>query len=678
LTHRHSCVPAICFLVFALFALAPSVSAGALPAGWTTKDIGTVGAAGSAAASATVFTLTGAGADVWNAADEFRFAYTTLTGDGEIVARVDSLERVDGWSKAGVMMRETLSAGSKHAFMLVSSGRGLAFQRRTASNAASSDTDGGAGTAPGFVRITRAGNVFTAYRSSDGTTWTRVGSATIAMASTIYVGLAVTSHADRTAATARYSHVAVSAKTSVPAGWETADIGTIGAVGSATADSSVVRVDASGADIWNTADEFRFVYTTLTGNGSVVTRVTSLEQVDAWTKAGVMMRASLAPGAQHAFMLVSAGKGLAFQRRTATDGASIHTAAGSGDAPYFVRLSRDGNEFTAYKSSNGTTWTRVGSSSIAMGQTVYVGIAVTSHHDGSVATAKFADTALTTGSSDPADPGKSDTPPPPETKPEPPSKPAPPSSSKTLRVLHWNTHHGGYGTDGKYDPDRLATWIAKENPDVVSLNEVEKKTGWGNEDQPAKYKALLEAKTGHPWYMVWAQEYGSWDSNGKGNVIYSRYPWTATARYLLSYERTVALGQINVNGRNITFVSTHLDPDSGSRRLTETRELIGWLDNFAESRIVVGDMNAQPTSTEMTLMKQTSTDAWDKAKKGGYAHASSDNTNGYTRHSRIDFVFTSNKASALTLTRVEVIDTRDAKGVMPSDHRPVLAVYSVK
>jgi endonuclease/exonuclease/phosphatase family metal-dependent hydrolase len=252
-----------------------------------------------------------------------------------------------------------------------------------------------------------------------------------------------------------------------------------------------------------------------------------------------------------------------------------------------------------------------------------------------------------------------------------------PVSGTKLRVLHWNTHHGGYGTDGKYDTNRVATWIAKYNPDVVSLNELEKFTSWGNEDQPAKYKSLLEQKTGHTWYMVWAQEYGSWNANGKGNVIYSRFPWKVTKQYLLTHTRTVALGQITVNGRNITFSSTHLDPDSETYRADQAKELAPWETNYAENRIIVGDMNAQPTSTTITYMKNTYVDGWLDAKAKGIAHSASDNPNGYTRNSRIDYVLTSKKAANLKMTRMEVVDARDANGVMPSDHRPVVVDYDV-
>lgn len=250
-------------------------------------------------------------------------------------------------------------------------------------------------------------------------------------------------------------------------------------------------------------------------------------------------------------------------------------------------------------------------------------------------------------------------------------------SGTALKVMHWNLHHG-VGTDGKYDIDRIATWIAKKNPDVVSLNEVEKNTYWGNEDQPARYKAMLESKTGHTWYSVWAQEYGQWSSNGKGNLLLSRYPLTNTARYLLSYTRTLALGQITVNGRNITVATTHLDPDYASHRYTEAQELSAWFKNFSQNRIVVGDMNAQPTSTEMTYLKSAGfRDAWADAKAGGYAYSASDNPYGYTRNSRIDQLYTSTGVSNITPKRVEVVDTRDANGVMPSDHRPLLITYDV-
>ena len=111
-----------------------------------------------------------------------------------------------------------------------------------------------------------------------------------------------------------------------------------------------------------------------------------------------------------------------------------------------------------------------------------------------------------------------------------PESPIPTSAGAVgLRVLEWNTHHG-VGTDGHYNLDRIATWMTRMNPDVVMLNEVEMNTGWGNEDQPARYEALLEAKTGRNWYRMFTQEFGDSSANGKGHLILSVYPIDAVSR----------------------------------------------------------------------------------------------------------------------------------------------------
>jgi regulation of enolase protein 1 (concanavalin A-like superfamily) len=86
---------------------------------------------------------------------------------------------------------------------------------------------------------------------------------------------------------------------------------------------------------------------------------------------------------------VTPGNGLNFQRRTATNGVSDGVAGGAGAAPYWVRLQRVGNTFTSSVSTNGVTWTTIGSATISMGASAQVGLAVTSHADGAIATATF-------------------------------------------------------------------------------------------------------------------------------------------------------------------------------------------------------------------------------------------------------------------------------------------------
>jgi hypothetical protein len=153
------------------------------------------------------------GADIWGTQDEFRFTYLSLAGDGEITARVDSVTATSPWTKAGVMIRETLSANSSYAYTLVSAAYGVDFQyRQSTGGSAAAGTSDQVTRAPYWVRLRRAGNVFSAYVSADGQTWRQHGSSmTISMGTNVYAGLAVTSHFDGALATAAFSNVNVGA-----------------------------------------------------------------------------------------------------------------------------------------------------------------------------------------------------------------------------------------------------------------------------------------------------------------------------------------------------------------------------------------------------------------------------------------------------------------------------------
>ncbi len=253
------------------------------------------------------------------------------------------------------------------------------------------------------------------------------------------------------------------------------------------------------------------------------------------------------------------------------------------------------------------------------------------------------------------------------------------TSSSTLRVLQWNTHHGGYGTDGKYDTNRVASWIVKMKPNVVMLNEIEKYTGWGNQNQPEVYKSLLQSKTGKKWYYVFAQEYGDWSSNGKGNLILSTVPFEFTDRKELVHngDRSVAEAQIEWNGRKITLICTHLDPDSQALRLTQATEVTSWAASEPENRIITGDMNAWPDQSSISQFNKYYYDTWAVAASKGTAIAFSGNA-GETKKGRIDYIFYSRKSSSLSVKSSQVYDTRDSDGDMPSDHRPVLTTFYVR
>jgi hypothetical protein len=468
-----------------------------LPAGWSASDVGATGTTGTSTFSNGVYSVSGAGADVWGSADAFHYAYRTLSGDGSIVARVTSIQNINAWTKAGVMIRNSLSASAAHGFMLVASSatKGVPYQRRPVDGGATVSSSGSQSTAPRWVKLVRSGSLITGYESPDGVSWTAVGSDTFTMGSTVLVGLAVSSHVTGVNATATFDNVTVTAggappppqnvapsvsltspaagatftapatisiaasatdsdgtiaqvqfyagatllgtdttapyqitwsnvsdgsftitavatdddgasttssgvtvtvgvavppPSGLPAGWSHVDIGATPVAGAATWSAGTYSVKGSGADVWGTADAFHYAYTSMTGDGTIIARVASIQQgINAWVKAGVMIRASLTAGSQQAFMLASASKGMAFQRRAVANDISTSTAGSLSAAPRWVKLQRNGNLFSAYESADGVTWTLVGTESITMGTTVFVGLAVTSHNTSAAATCTF-------------------------------------------------------------------------------------------------------------------------------------------------------------------------------------------------------------------------------------------------------------------------------------------------
>ncbi len=183
---------------------------------WQNQDIGSVSAAGSMTHNSGIFTIEGSGADIWNNADEFHFVYRQFSGDGEIIARVVNVENTNAWAKAGVMFRDNLTAGSRHAMTVVTPGNGTSFQRRTAAGGSSSSTSVGSASAPRWVRLVRSGSTFSAYHSGDGLSWSFIGEEVLDMPQRVYAGLAVTSHSDGALCAAEVDNVAALAANEPP------------------------------------------------------------------------------------------------------------------------------------------------------------------------------------------------------------------------------------------------------------------------------------------------------------------------------------------------------------------------------------------------------------------------------------------------------------------------------
>lgn len=198
------------FLKAALAALfVGSAALSAVPLADT--DIGHPTVPGALIPQGSAYDLTAGGKDVWGVADQFHFAYVGHSGDFEAVVHVERLKAAQLYSRIGLMARESLDPASRHLFFVAFSNNqprhnnnaGYEFQFReraggksqaiyppkegdpTAFLVAYPDT---------WLRLRRAGNVFTAYASSDGKTWTQFGVQTVDLPADLLVGVGLTAH----------------------------------------------------------------------------------------------------------------------------------------------------------------------------------------------------------------------------------------------------------------------------------------------------------------------------------------------------------------------------------------------------------------------------------------------------------------------------------------------------
>lgn len=189
----------------------------------------------------------------------------------------------------------------------------------------------------------------------------------------------------------------VSAKTPAadPDGtWVDADVGSDGLTGSTSEASGTITMQAGGADIWGTADGFRYHYRSMSGDGAIVVRVAGLTNTHPWAKAGVMMREDLQPGSRNVAMLVTAAASISLQSRGSAYGSTNVVAGPWYNPPMWVKLVRSGNSFTASYSVDGTTWTELGTQLVTMGANLLVGVAASAHATNTTTTATFDNLSL--------------------------------------------------------------------------------------------------------------------------------------------------------------------------------------------------------------------------------------------------------------------------------------------
>ena len=365
---------------------------------WKSSDVGAAGIGG--ASTCDPFHLAGSGADIWGTADAFQFLWQPIAGDGELVARLTSpvansaTGGTSPYAKAGLMIRQSLDPGSPEVILDVRPGGGIEFMTRSMTGGQTAFVAGGGTSFPVWLRLTRRGGTVTGSTSSDGDSWSTVGS-TNAPAGDALIGLAVTSHDTSARDDATFSNVGL---WRLPGGWSQQDVGAVGRNGTATATEDVFTVTGAGSDIWGTADAFNAVTQTALSDTTIVARVVDETNTHMFAKAGITV-GLLAPDAARVLLDARPDGNIEFMARLADGGTMSFLGGASTTFPVWLRLARAGDQFTASISPDGAAWTTIGTVSVVMPGTVRGGLVVNSHDPSTPSTSTFDHVAITTSGS---------------------------------------------------------------------------------------------------------------------------------------------------------------------------------------------------------------------------------------------------------------------------------------
>ena len=177
-----------------------------LAVSYAPQDIGSPTPAGGAIPVPGGYNVSGGGANIGDTSDQCQFDYQLRSGDFDFRVRLDSLSLADAWSEAGLVAREDLTPGARSAAVLATPTiSGAFFQSRSAVNGPTTLSGSFPVNYPNtWLRLRRAGNVFTGFAGFDGQNWTQLGTLNIVLPASIYFGFAVSSHNTNQLATAAF------------------------------------------------------------------------------------------------------------------------------------------------------------------------------------------------------------------------------------------------------------------------------------------------------------------------------------------------------------------------------------------------------------------------------------------------------------------------------------------
>lgn len=316
-----------------------------------TTDIGRPGRGGTIATNGSSYTLTSNGSESLhpgnNTGDAQFYGYREWNGDGSFTLRLDSLVNSNAnrtnpageIASAGITLRESTAAGARQVSLLANFANQLEFLSRTSTAGGLSSVSGsgsplaalGVNSVPRWLRLNRVGNAVTASHSPDGTTWTTVGTTTVAFPTAIQVGLVADSQVRFETATAVFSNVDFF--TPVTTSFSGSNIGSAGTGATSSLSGSTYTLKAAGTGNAGNADALRLHSSAFTGDGTLIARLgyfaddsSPATALAAGAQLGITLRADTSVASPNATILFTPQLGLRTLSRTTAAGATNEVA----------------------------------------------------------------------------------------------------------------------------------------------------------------------------------------------------------------------------------------------------------------------------------------------------------------------------------------------------------------
>jgi outer membrane protein assembly factor BamB len=348
--------------------------------GWSCQDIGNPVITGKEESAGDTISVTAGGTGISGKTDQLRLVSKTVSGDTQISARLVSqqLTGAAGNAQVGLMMRQSSDANSPYYGAFLTSSTGVVVQYRNSFGGNTvQDVQLPKASFPLYLRIQRVGDEFHTEVSTDGGDYTLVPGSTVKMVMPVSLnsGLAVSSHSTATMDTAVYSNVSFDPSgtnphpptptTACPPEWGCNDIGNPAIPGTNTLNNDVWTVQGSGSDIWDTNDQFHYVWQKMTNHSEIIARVVSLQPRIFHSKVGIMVRQDLQPDSSYyaVFVVTQQDGTLVVSVESRSTQGIVSRQVISDDkpitTPIYLKIVHVNNEISAYTSQDGVQWTLI-------------------------------------------------------------------------------------------------------------------------------------------------------------------------------------------------------------------------------------------------------------------------------------------------------------------------------